>query len=160
MADNTADNRIVILFIAANPANTPKLNLDREIKFINEVLQKAQYRDQFDLRSAWAVGYKDLPELLLQYKPHIVHFSGHGSTVGEIVLEDERGGLRPIPASSLVELFKILKDNVRCVVLNACYTELQARAIAENIDYVVGMSRAIADDVAIEFAAGLYLGLG
>ena len=63
-------------------------------------------------------------------------------------------------AQSLAALFTILKDNLRCVVLNACYSEVQARAIVEHIECVVGMSRAVTDAAAIDFAAAFYLGLG
>src|SRR6185436_1153486 len=45
------------------------------------------------------------------------------------------------------------------VVLNACYTETQARAIAEHIECVVGMSRAVTDSAAIRFAAAFYQAL-
>jgi len=45
---------------------------------------------------------------------------------------------------------------VKCVVLNACYSEAQADAIAEHIDYVVGMKEAIGDEAAIKFAVGFY----
>lgn len=96
----------------------------------------------------------------MRYKPHIVHFSGHGSTMGEIALPDESDRTQPVPSNTLAQLFSILKDNMRCVLLNACYSEVQARGIAESIDCVVGMSRAILDKAAIDFAAGFYLGLG
>jgi hypothetical protein len=46
------------------------------------------------------------------------------------------------------------------VVLNACYSEIQANAIAEHIDYVVGMNSIIGDDAAIQFAVGFYDELG
>jgi hypothetical protein len=154
------DNKLTILFLAANPADTDRLKLDEEMHAIDDVLQKAEYRDRFDLRSAWAVRYGDLQELLLRFKPHIVHFSGHGSATGEIALTDERGRTQLVTSTALAQLFSILKDNVRCVLLNACYTEVQARGIAASIDCVVGMSRAILDDAAINFAAGFYLGLG
>ena len=61
---------------------------------------------------------------------------------------------------TLAALFAILKENIRCVVLNACYSQLQAEGIAASIDSVVGMQRAVPDKAAIEFAAGFYLGLG
>jgi hypothetical protein len=46
------------------------------------------------------------------------------------------------------------------VVLNACYSEGQAQAIAEHTDCVVGMSDAIGDQAAIRFAASFYQALG
>lgn len=51
-------------------------------------------------------------------------------------------------------------DKVECVVLNACYSEIQAKAIAQHIDYVIGMSKEIGDAAAIEFAVGFYDALG
>jgi hypothetical protein len=44
-------------------------------------------------------------------------------------------------------------------VLNACYSKTQALAIAEHVDCVVGMSRAIADSAAINFSAAFYQAL-
>ena len=46
------------------------------------------------------------------------------------------------------------------MVLNACYSEQQAKAIAEHIDYVIGMSNAISDSAAISFSAAFYQALG
>ena len=54
----------------------------------------------------------------------------------------------------------MLRDNIRCVVLNACYSEQQAQAIAEHIDCVVGMTNAVGDDAAIQFATAFYRALG
>jgi AAA-like domain len=48
----------------------------------------------------------------------------------------------------------------RCVLLNACYSEVQARAIAQHIPYVIGMNQAIGDTAAREFAVGFYDALG
>ena len=49
---------------------------------------------------------------------------------------------------------------MRCILLNACYSEIQAIAISEHIDYVIGMNNAIDDKAAIAFAIGFYQGLG
>jgi hypothetical protein len=57
-------------------------------------------------------------------------------------------------------LFSILKDNIRCVLLNACYSQKQAQGIAAHIDCVIGMSDKIADASAIGFAAAFYQALG
>ena len=45
-------------------------------------------------------------------------------------------------------------------MLNACYSEQQAKAIAQHIPYVIGMNQAIGDRAAIEFAIGFYDALG
>lgn len=149
-----------ILFLAANPRETPALQLDEEVRAIDQALRLANYRDAFDLETQWAVRYSDLSGHLLRYQPDIVHFSGHGSNAGEIILLDQQGAAHPVSAQALGKLFALLKDNIRCVVLNACYSEIQAQAIAQQIDTVVGMTTAIGDQAAINFATAFYQGLG
>jgi len=154
------DGLIKILFLAANPPNTNKLGLDKEMRGIDQALRGAEFRDNFDIKQHWAVRISDLQGYLLRHKPDIVHFSGHGSPSSEIILEDKQGNSQPVPSHALSQLFSLLKDNIRCVVLNACYTEQQAKAIAEHIDCVIGMSKAIGDSAAISFAIAFYQALG
>ena len=45
---------------------------------------------------------------------------------------------------------------MKCVVLNACYSESQANVITQHIPFVVGMKQAIGDPAAIKFAVGFY----
>jgi hypothetical protein len=149
-----------ILFLAANPTNTPSLRLDQEMRAIDQALRQSEFRDRFDIRQHWAVRYNDIQGYLLRHQPDIVHFSGHGGSSSEIVLEDEYGNSHPVSVRALSQLFSILKDNIRCVVLNACYSEDQGKAIAEHIDCVVGMSNAIGDTTAIAFASAFYQALG
>ncbi len=139
------DKPIKILFLAANPKDTSQLRLDEEMRGIDQVLRQAEFRDKFDIKQHWAVRVVDLQGYLLRYKPDIVHFSGHGSASTEIILEDNYGNSQSVSSRALSQLFDVLKDNIRCVVLNACYSEQQAKAIAEHIDCVIGMSKAIGD---------------
>ena len=135
------------------------MRLDEEVRAIDEELLKAKYRDKFELEQKHAVEVEDLSQHLLQVEPHIVHFSGHGSKTGQIYLEDENSESHPVSERALSNLFSVLKDNIRCVVLNACYSEKQAKAISKHIDCVIGMSKAIGDDAAIKFAQGFYRGI-
>jgi hypothetical protein len=68
-----------ILFLAANPKGTSPLRLDEEVRDIQEGLQRAVNRDQFSLYSRWAVRPRDIHRAMLDIKPQIVHFSGHGA---------------------------------------------------------------------------------
>jgi hypothetical protein len=123
-------------------------------------MESGKFRDLIELRSEWAARPDDLLKFLNKYKPHIVHFTGHGTTAGEIVLEDENTHVPEVVSTAAMrELFKTLKGNIRLVVLNACYSRTQALAIVENIDCAVGMSAEIKDNAAIVFVASFYRAL-
>jgi hypothetical protein len=144
-----------ILFLGANPADSTRLRLDQEVREIENALESAELGSRCELSQRWAVRAADLQGCLLRTKPHVVHFSGHGSD-GAILLESDGGASRPVAAERLARLLAQFNQRLRCVVLNACYSALQAEALAEHIDCVVGMSAAVLDRVAIRFGAAFY----
>ena len=157
---NVKDKKIKILFLAANPSDSTRLKLAQESNSIDRTLRQSEFRDKFELLQHWGVSISNLQEILLRYQPDIIHFSGHGSKTSELIFEDDFGGTSPVSVRSLSQLFCVLKDNIRCIVLNACYSELQAQTIAQYIDGVIGMSLAITDKAAISFATAFYQALG
>lgn len=153
------DTQIKILFLASNPSNAARLRLDEEVRVVDRSLRAGRFRDRFDLIQHWAVRASDLQEILLRHEPDIVHFSGHGTTAGQIVLHDDYGRSQVAPPAALSNLFSFFASTIRCVVLNACYTAEQALAIARHIDCVVGMSAALNDRSAESFAGAFYQAL-
>lgn len=151
---------IKVLFLTSNPEGTPLLNLDEEARQITQKIRASEHPDDLELETLWAVRPDDLIQGLLEHQPQIVHFSGHGSDRGEIVLMDKTRQAQPVSAEALKSLFTALKDNIRVVVLNACYSKVQAQAIAEVIDCVIGMSTTIGDEAAIIFADSFYRAIG
>ncbi|MHC5822362.1 MAG: AAA-like domain-containing protein [Nostoc sp.] len=149
-----------ILIVSANPTTTDKLRLDEEVREIQEGLQRSRSRDKFELITKWAVRPDNLRRALLDHDPHIIHFSGHGGGNQGLALENNTGQMQLVSTESLARLFKLFKDKVECVLLNACYSEVQAEAIYQHINCVVGMNRAIGDRAAIKFAVGFYDALG
>jgi CHAT domain len=156
---NRESKMVKILFLASNPTDQNPLQLTREMKEIDRDVHQAEFRERFKFEQQWEVSVKELQGHLMRYKPDIVHFSGHGSSASEIILQDNSGNSHPVPVRALSNLFSALKDNIRCVVLNACFSEKQAEAIAEHIECVVGMTTAISDAAAISFAAKFYQAL-
>ena len=150
-----------ILFLAVNPPtlNEP-LRLDEETRAIDQVLRRSETGRTFDIEQHWAVRVGDLQELLLRHSPQIVHFSGHGTGEDGLIFEDEQGNPQLVPPQALARLFAILKGNIRCVVLNACFSVDQAEGIAEHIEYVIGMNAKIHDLASISFARAFYQALG
>jgi hypothetical protein len=145
-----------ILILAANPKQTSRLRLDEEVRDIKEGLRLSQQRDKFILQQEWAVRPRDVRRAVLDFRPNIIHFSGHGSGSTGLSFEDEIGKEKLVTSVALAGLFGQFAKQVECVVLNACYSEEQALAIAQHIDYVIGMNAAIGDKAALEFAVGFY----
>lgn len=148
-----------ILVLSANPKTTDRLRLEEEVREIQEGLRRATQRDLFTVDIRLALRPRDLRRALLDVEPHIVHFSGHGDKEG-LVLEDELGFATLVSAQFLGDLFQLLTRHVQCVVLNACYSAFQAKAISRHIPYVIGMKKEIKDKAGIEFAVGFYDALG
>jgi TIR domain/CHAT domain len=149
-----------ILFLAANPIDTRPLRLDQELRDIGEGLQRAQHRDQFQLQQCMASRPRDIQRAMLDLNPQIIHFSGHGAGNEGLAFENESGKTQYVSGEALADLFSLFADRLRCVVLNGCYTEVQAQAIAQHIPYVIGMNNEIGDKAAITFAVGFYDALG
>ena len=137
-----------ILIIAANPRGTSQLRLDQEIRDVEESIRRSQFRDQFEIKQRFAARPIDLRQALLDVKHHIVHFCGHGEEKSGLVLEDITGHPQFVSSEALSSLFQLFADSVECVLLNACYSQEQADAIVQHINYVIGMSHEIRDDAA------------
>ncbi len=73
------------------------------------------------------------------------------------MLEDDTGQIALVQADALSGMFKLFaRKGVECVLLNACYSEVQAEAISQHIEYVIGMNSTIGDKAAINFAVAFY----
>jgi hypothetical protein len=151
---------ISILFVAAQPTDKRRLRLEVEFQKIQEELLMADRECRISLKPPQlALRPEILSRALLREKPDIVHFSGHGLPPGELCFEDASGKTHPILPESLSELFSLV-NTVYCVVLNACYTEKHATAIAKHVKYVIGMDRQVTDAGSIAFSVGFYQALG
>ena len=167
-----------ILFLASNPSNTGRLQLDKEFRQVFQSVQEGTLN--YELVIEWAITAADLQRVILKHKPTILHFSGHGegsktekkaktgsivkaTTIpGGIVLQDANGQPKLVSGVALAGLFSIClrRFKIELVVLNACYSEDQAKGIAQaGVTFVVGMNTAVNDNTAIEFSTGLYRGV-
>jgi hypothetical protein len=153
-------DKIKVLFLAANPGSSKRSQLDVEIREITSKIRSADYHDSIYLVSSWAVRPDDLLQLLNQHKPDIVHFSGERSSVRGITLFDDDGDSRPLSNEAIKALFAAMKDNIKIVFLNACYSRQQAEAITSVIDCAIGMDEAVDNRSAIIFASAFYRAIG
>jgi hypothetical protein len=148
-----------ILLIAANPREAASLRLQEEEREIKERLRLAGY-GKAHINSIGSTRTRDIQQAMVDFKPQIVHFSGHGEGQNGLAFEDMAGQKKLVSSEALADLFKLFSDCVECVVLNACYSTVQAEEISRHIAHVVGMGYSIGDRSAIEFSVGFYTALG
>lgn len=150
--------RTVIVFVAAEPKDKSTLRIGEEHREIDLRLRLGKVGERFKLERVSAVRPEDLIDAFLRYEPTIVHFAGHGTAEG-IYLEDRSGESVVVNGSALAAVFRALPGVIRGVVLNACYAKEEAEAIAEYVDWVVGIPDSIDDKAAIAYSVGLYQGI-
>ena len=168
---------VTMLVLKANPHGAmsvqEELRIEQEINQIKAVLR--ENRDVVDLREEGAVRLRDLTPHLQRHQPVLLHFSGHGTEDGELVLEkyasleELRAGLHipsgPVANADYIEyaaIARILSGHgatLRCVVFNACSTEPLAEAICAEVPCAIGMKGPINDFLAIRFAEIFYRSL-
>jgi hypothetical protein len=141
-------------------------------------------RDDFDVRSKWAVNVDEMMRCLNELQPTIVHFSGHGGTSADVYIQNDQHKQSPahrdigsvagagiqlqdehrqpqyVSARSLTKMICTAAPSVRLVVLNACFSDAVADALRGVVDCVVGMRGTIGDDAARSFSVGFYRALG
>ena len=149
---------ISILFLASNPDGLRRVGA--ELRDIKEGLRQSQQRDQFTLYPCLDVRPRDIQRSLLDDTPQIVHFAGSAQGESGLLFEDESGNPKLVSVAAIAGLFALFSEEIRCVILNGCYSEDQAKAIAQHIDYVIGMHQEVESDAAIAFAVGFYDALG
>lgn len=180
----TEEENIVVLFLASNPSDTAKMELEKEFARVSRIMQDCNYAVK--LVSEWALTTDSLQSAILKHKPRIIHFSGHGlgSTTtqldsthpiksetrglslrnedqGGIILQDANGKSHLVKGQALEQMFAIFSRYfpIDAVILNACYSEEQAKGISKYVKFVIGMNKAIEDQSALEFSNGFYMSM-
>jgi hypothetical protein len=146
-----------ILFLAANPLTTSRLDLEEELRAVEKELRGCLYREEVLLSFHYAVQPDDLVQHVREEKPTVIHFSGHGSH-GGVVLRDDRGAHQPVTGARLQRFLE--GRGVALVVLNACYSKSQATAMRRAVKAVVGTTDAVEDEAARRFSVAFYRSVG
>lgn len=145
-----------ILIVSANPKTTKPLRLEEEKRNIKEGLRAALHRDDFVIETSEATTIEMFERDMVEFKPNILHFCGHGADDLGILFESECGKASFVEGKPLAEYLGKFSSHLECVVLNACYSIKQAEDICNQIKYVVGMKEAVGDSDAIIFSTSFY----
>ncbi len=148
-----------VLFLAANPVRTQRLQLAEECRVIEDKIRKSKFRDQIRFCSWWAARPADLLRALIEDTPAVLHFSGHGYGHQGLCFQSDDGGETSVSTDVLAQVMRAAGASVTVVVLNACYSEIQAQALVAHIPCVIGMPDAIGDEAAILYAESFYSAL-
>jgi TPR repeat protein len=154
-------SKVKVLFFAADPPPAPpqdptaRLRLDGDIRRIRERVRAAEYRSALEFDYHLAASSEDVRQALNEVHPQVVHFSGHGTREG-LVLVGRDGHPQLVRAKALRQLFQVFRGEIRLVVLNACLSQPQAKAIADVVGCAIGTRREISDEAAITFGSSFY----
>jgi CheY-like chemotaxis protein len=135
------------------------LQLGEECRAIEDKIRAARFREKLRFRSRWAARPDDLLQALHEDDPAVLHFSGHGAGAQGLCFLAEDGGVFCVNSDGLGQVIRAAGDSIQLVVLNACYTRVQAEALVAHVPCVIGMPSAIGDKSAIVYAAELYRAL-
>jgi CHAT domain len=132
------------------------LRTDHEVRDVEERLDLSRHRDQYLIKEQSAARWKDIERRLAQYRPQVVHFSGHGDKEGNLLVEKEGGGAELVRPEGVTRLFSVYHSSIELVFVNACYSEHLARAVFKSINNVIGMRWQVGDAAAVAFSTGFY----
>ncbi len=152
-----------ILMLSANPNNTEIHRSRTGVREIREALNRAKaYHNQlFDIQDRFDTSAIDISQELSAMKPYIVDFSGYENGIEGVTLEmDSREDTTREPEKLIANLFKYHNNNIRCILLNGCYLESQAKEIVKHIDFVIGISQNLDSINIITFRKEFYYQIG
>jgi hypothetical protein len=148
--------RIRVLFLAADPSDLTRTRLAAEFQVIRDALKRGRLSRRFLLEPVFSTQIRDMNQAVLNFRPHVIQFSGHGSMEGDLVFENPNEEGRRVGPEDLEAFFAQLAGQVDCVLLNSCFSERQAIMISKYVPYAIGFRKLVSDPAAICFARGFY----
>lgn len=154
--------KIMVAFFASDPDRRQqyKLSLDEEARMIGKKIRESEHRDAVIIESRWAVRPMDIIQSINELRPSIVHFSGHGSDKGELILQDDSGNPKAVSIEAIASVISTVSECVKLVFFNTCFSDGQAKACAEQVGAAIGMNTSVNDDAAVIFSSQFYSSLG
>lgn len=143
-----------ILVFTASPVNASATRANAAIESMQKLFEQ---NEKFELKICQVTTVKKLSSNLSLYLPSIVYFFGHGEQ-DKLILEDDDNKKCSLSKDELVAIFKEY-SKIECVFLNACNSKILANAIAQYVNYTIGMQDKIDSKIAIEFAKDFYYSL-
>ena len=132
----TPQQRIVV--IAADPEATSSDLLNEEVSVISEAFGDTK-NGRPTIVTAKTTDQAELVETMLEFRPTIVHFTGHGSPSGSVILEDAAGWLRNVTGPTLGRVVAQVSPRPQCFVLNGCRVSRKLSFLRFVADHVISI---------------------
>lgn len=134
------------------------LRIGREQKRIRAAVQAALHRDYVEIDARPSATTADLLDGVTGFRPHVIHFSGHGDYD---LLEFEHDDDEPhdgfaVSADAFADAVVATDTPPLVVLLNSCNSATQLPALVGLIPFAIGMTDTIEDVDAINYAAQFY----
>jgi CHAT domain-containing protein len=158
-----------VLLASAGPSDMGAVDAAGEAKHIHHELQPLVDRGELEIQHLNPATLDDLQTELVRFRPHILHFIGHGTFDvdqgrGALILERKDGTSHPVSSRQLGRLLQ--GTEVKVIILNACKTAshnennafmgLAPALVRAEVPAVIAMQFAMPDDTAARFARQIY----
>jgi tetratricopeptide (TPR) repeat protein len=166
-----------LLVVVSSPLDLKperQLDADREVSFIRRSTQEMVKAGDLEIEVEDIASLQQLRTTFESYKPHLVHFTGHGVVENDaqgnvirtgLLLENAEGTKTVVTAPDLAKFFEN-RPELRAIVLSACVTavaetkqaieSIAAQLVKAGVPAVIAMQESILDESATLFAQNFY----
>lgn len=144
-----------ILLLLSEPTDLGRARLTQEFQLIQEIVAAATIRVSLTVNAA--VRLTDLLPAVLDVRPHVVHFAGHGALSGEVAAQDGSGQAASVHVAAIARLLYDI-PSVHTLLLGACNVGNLASQAPRRFA-VIGCERSLPGGAALAFSRGFYAAL-
>jgi nucleoid-associated protein YgaU len=167
----TVEPPLRLLIAIASPEGRAELSVGEEIAHLDDALASVVESGLVETARIEHTTLERLDEALLEKKPHVLHFIGHGDFAGDdgvVILEADAnpGASDPITGRQLAALLRNHLATLRLVFLNSCmgaavaghapFGGVAQSLIRRGIPAVIAMQFPISDRAAVALARHFY----
>ena len=167
----TVEPPLRLLIAVAAPSDRPGLDVGEEIAHLDTALAELTARGVMHTVRLDHATLERLDNALLEHRPHVLHFIGHGDFVGDegvLVLESDTtpGAADPIAGRQLAVLLRNHLTSLRLIFLNSCmgatasardpFGGVAQSLIRRGIPAVIAMQFPVPDRAAVALARHFY----